>query len=64
MAAIRKTLVAPNPEVAAEVVLVPFAYAATRDGEVVQLRKGDIITDRFTDVSLDHLRSIGFVGAV
>ncbi len=43
-------------------VLVPFAYATARDGEVVQLVKGDIVTDRFTDASIDHLRSIGFVG--
>lgn len=38
-----------------------FAYATAKDGEVVQLVKGDIITDRFTQESIDHLRSIGFV---
>lgn len=38
-----------------------FAYATAKDGEVVQLVKGDIITDRFTQESIDHLRSVGFV---
>lgn len=48
---------------AAESVLVPFAYAHAKNGEVVQLAKGDIIVaDRFKDSSLEHLRSIGFIG--
>ncbi len=42
-------------------VVVMFAYANAKDGEVVRLTKGDIITDRFTQESVDHLRSIGFV---
>lgn len=50
-------------EPALEVVLVPFAYATARNGEVVQLVKGDVvISDRFTQGSLDHLRGIGFIG--
>ena len=50
-------------EAQAEVVLVPFAYATAKSGEVVQLRRGDIIADgRFTDASLDHLRGIEFIG--
>jgi hypothetical protein len=48
---------------AAEVVLVPFAYAKATSGEVVQLRKGDVIVSgRFAEESLDHLRGIGFIG--
>lgn len=48
----------------AEVVLVPFAYATAKNGEVVRLVRHDVvIADRFTDESLGHLRSIGFVGA-
>lgn len=48
---------------AVEVVLVPFAYANAKNGEVVQLVKGDTITGgRFKEDSLDHLRSIGFIG--
>lgn len=48
---------------AAEVVLVPFAYAKSKSGEVVQLRKGDVITDgRFAEESLEHLRGIEFIG--
>lgn len=46
-----------------EVVLVPFAYAAALDGEVVQLVKGVVVNpDRFKPESIEHLRSIGFVG--
>ena len=46
-----------------EVVLVPFAYATAKDGEVVQLRKGDTVdAGKFTKESLDHLRSIDFIG--
>jgi len=45
-----------------EVVTVPFAYATAKSGEVVQLVKGDVITDRFKEDSLEHLRSIGFIG--
>lgn len=44
-------------------VLVPFAYATAKNGEVVQLAKNDLVNvDRFTGQSLDHLRSIGFIG--
>lgn len=47
-----------------ESVLVPFAYAQAKSGEVVQLVKGDVIdSDRFKDSSLEHLRSIGFIGS-
>lgn len=47
----------------AEVVRVPFAYATAKSGEVVQLRRGDVIdADRFVEGSLEHLRGIGFVG--
>jgi hypothetical protein len=46
-----------------EVVLVAFAYASAKNGEVVQLLKGDIIdANRYTEKSLEHLRSIGFIG--
>jgi hypothetical protein len=49
-----------DPTVPLRVVSV-FAYATAKGGEVVQLVRGDIITDRFTQQSIDHLRSIGFV---
>lgn len=53
----------PVPEKPSEVVLVPFAYAAAKDGEVVQLVKGvKVDPDRFKGESLAHLRSIGFIG--
>ncbi len=46
-----------------ESVLVPFAYATAKDGEVVQLVKGvKVDPERFKGESLDHLRSIGFIG--
>lgn len=49
---------------AADVVLVPFAYATAKSGEVVQLSKGDTIdADRYTKESLAHLGSIGFIGS-
>lgn len=51
-----------DDKAAVEVVTVPFAYATAKNGEVVQLVKGDVITDRFEKDSIDHLRSIGFVG--
>lgn len=48
---------------ATEVVQVPFAYAVAKNGEVVQLVKGDVIdADRFKGDSLEHLRDIGFIG--
>lgn len=48
---------------AVEAVLVPFAYVTAKSGEVVQLVKGDAINAaRYTKESLDHLRSIGFIG--
>lgn len=47
-----------------EVVLSQFAYATAKSGEVVQLVKGDVVdTDRFTKESLEHLRSIDFIGS-
>jgi len=47
---------------ATEVFSVPFAYAVAKNGEVVQLVKGDVIdADRFKGDSLEHLRSIGFI---
>ena len=53
----------PEVEVSSEVVLLPFAYVVAKNGEVVQLVKGDIIdADRFKDSSLEHLRGIGFIG--
>lgn len=46
-----------------EVVVVPFAYPRAKDGQVVQLVKGDTIdADRYEKDSLEHLRSIGFIG--
>lgn len=61
MAAPKEAKEAKAPAV--EVVLVPFAYATAKDGEVVQLRQGDVITtDRFKGDSLEHLRGIGFIG--
>jgi hypothetical protein len=54
--------VAPQPST--EVVLVSFAYAAAKDGEVVQLVKGNPVDpDRYKGASLDHLRSLGFIGS-
>ena len=47
----------------AEVVTTPFAYAKAKDGQVVQLVRGDVIdADRYEEGSLEHLRSIGFIG--
>lgn len=47
-----------------EVVLNSFAYAKAKSGEVVALVKGDVVdADRFEKDSLEHLRSIGFVGS-
>ena len=60
MAAAKKSEAKPAEE-PAEVVLVPFAYATAKGGEVVQLVKGDTITDRYEAASIEHLRSIGFV---
>ena len=48
---------------AAEVVLVPFAYAKAKNGQVVQLVKGDVIdAARYEKDSLEHLRAIEFIG--
>lgn len=48
----------------AEVVLSQFAYAAAKDGEVVQLVKGNVVNaERFKPESLEHLRSLGFIGS-
>lgn len=53
-----------KPKQSAEVVLSQFAYATAKDGEVVQLVKGnEVAADRFTDESLEHLRSLGFIGS-
>ena len=55
---------AKKDEKAAEVVLSPFAYAKAKSGQVVQLVKGDTIdADRYEKDSLEHLRSIGFIGS-
>ena len=63
MGSVRKPQDKPNTEKPSEVVLVPFAYAAAKDGEVVQLVKGvKVDLDRFKGESLAHLRSIGFIG--
>ena len=44
-------------------VVAPFAYATAKDGEVVQLVKGDVVDEgRFTKESVAHLESIGLVG--
>ena len=44
-------------------VLVPFAYAAALNGQVVQLVKGDVVDPKkYTKESMEHLQSIGFVG--
>jgi hypothetical protein len=57
---------APAPSV--EVVVAPFAYALAKNGEVVMLGKGDLVTDRFVEGkegeanTLAHLRAIGFIG--
>lgn len=64
MASEKKPAAKPETGPPADVVLVPFAYAAARDGEVVQLVKGDAVNpDRFEAKSIEHLRSIGFVGS-
>jgi hypothetical protein len=63
MAAAKKSNAKPA-EKQADVVLVPFAYATAKGGEVVQLVKGDVVNpDRFEAKSIEHLRSIGFVGS-
>lgn len=62
MAAARKS--EPSEPESAERVLVAFAYATAKNGEVVQLVKGDVIDGaRFKGDSLVHLRSIGFIGS-
>jgi hypothetical protein len=60
---------AKKPEHGAEVekrstvVLAQFAYANAKDGEVVQLVKGTVVNvDRFKPESIEHLRSLGFIG--
>lgn len=63
MAEAKKAEAKPKAEPKPDVVLVQFAYAAARDGEVVQLVKGNTVnTDRFRPESIEHLRSMGFVG--
>ena len=48
---------------AVERVCVPFAYPRAKSGEVVMLTKGDVIDPaRFAADSLEHLRSIEFIG--
>jgi len=55
---------AKDSKPASEVVLVPFAYAKAKTSQVVQLVKGDTIdADRYEKDSLEHLRSIGFIGS-
>ncbi|MFN2344764.1 MAG: hypothetical protein ABR616_03500 [Dermatophilaceae bacterium] len=52
-----------SEEKPAEVVLVPFAYATAKDGEVVQLVKGNAVdAERYVRSSLEHLRALGFIG--
>jgi hypothetical protein len=48
-----------------EVVVVPFAYAVAKgSAQVVQLVKGDVVdADLYDKDSLEHLRSIGFLGS-
>jgi hypothetical protein len=54
----------PESEKSSEVVLAQFAYATAKDGEVVQLVKGNHVdADRFTAKSLEHLRDLGFIGS-
>jgi hypothetical protein len=63
MVSAKKPHAAPA-EKPAEFVLVPFAYATAKDGEVVQLVKGGIVNaSRFRPESIEHLRSIGFIGS-
>jgi hypothetical protein len=56
------------PAASHEVVVVSFAHAKTKAGEVVMLAKNDLVTDRFVEgregepFTLAHLRSIGFIG--
>jgi hypothetical protein len=55
---------AKDSKPAVEVVTVPFAYAKAKDGQVVQLVKGDVIeAARYEKDSLEHLRGIGFIGS-
>jgi hypothetical protein len=64
MAAAKKPEPKPKQEKPAEVVLAQFAYATAKDGEVVQLVKGNAVdSDRYTEKSLGHLRSLGFIGS-
>ena len=64
MPAAKKAEPRVEPVKSAEVVLSQFAYAAAKDGEVVQLVKGNVINaDRFKRESLEHLRSLGFIGS-
>lgn len=62
MASAKKPSEKPEPKT--DVVLSQFAYAAAKDGEVVQLVKGDTVNaDRFKPESIEHLRSLGFIGS-
>lgn len=56
-------------DVKVETVLVPFAFALAKNGEVIMLGKGDIVADRFVEGkegeanTLAHLRALGFIGS-
>lgn len=58
----------PEAEDSGEEVLVPFAFALAKSGEVVMLAKGPFDKSRFVvgkegeANTIAHLRSIGFVG--
>ena len=44
------------------VVSSEFAYASAKTGEVVQLRKGDVVDpEKYRPESIEHLVSIGFL---
>lgn len=63
MTAAKKAESKAEPEKSDEVVLAQFAYATAKDGEVVMLAKNTPVdAGRFTEESLEHLRSIGFIG--
>jgi hypothetical protein len=56
-------MAAKKDEPKALVVSVPFAYATAKSGEVVQHVRGDVLDPaQYDEKSLEHLRSIGFLG--
>lgn len=61
MAAAKKTAES-KPKAGQVVVSAPLVQVNTADGKVLHLYKGDIVPSSASDESVDHLKSLGFVG--